>query len=424
MTRTRALLFLALLLAAVPAAAESPRERLVRLEQEIAEARAARLALGQERARLAVEEAALRARLVEAASAVQAQEAAVLAIEERLRELAEGEAVKASILAARHADLAAALAALQRLSLEPPGELLLRPQPPVDIMRSALLLGAVVPALRQEATALVSEMAALGRLRGEMEQRRSDRAAALDRLAQERAQLARLVEGKQAEGASSAAALAEGDARLARLARQADDVQTLLRGAERQRAARAAQAAAEIQAQAEADSRRESEAARLAARLGSPAPAPAAQPTAVPAGPAAPPFDTARGRLVRPVQGTLIARFGDAAPETLASKGLRYRTRPRAQVVVPWDGEVVFAGPFRGYGQLLIVSHGDGYHSLLAGMDQIDGAVGQHVVAGEPVGTMGADSDTAPTLYVELRQGGEAIDPLPWLSRSQGKVSG
>ncbi len=117
----------------------------------------------------------------------------------------------------------------------------------------------------------------------------------------------------------------------------------------------------------------------------------------------------------------------------LTAKGIRLRTRGRAQVVAPYDGRVVFAGPFRTYGQVLIIEHGEGYISLLAGMSRLDGVVGQWILAGEPVGIMddsqvrqnvATSSDKAPELYIEIRRFGEPINPLPWLSMGQGKVTG
>ena len=91
-------------------------------------------------------------------------------------------------------------------------------------------------------------------------------------------------------------------------------------------------------------------------------------------------------------------------------------------MVAPFDGTVAFAGPFRGYGQLLIIEHSEGYHTLLAGMGRIDTVVGSRVLAGEPVGVM--DNEGAPSLYVELRRDGQPINPLPWLADRAGKSSG
>jgi len=127
--------------------------------------------------------------------------------------------------------------------------------------------------------------------------------------------------------------------------------------------------------------------------------------------------------MVYPASGTVALRYGETDEFGVSSKGLTLLTRPGAVVVAPFDGRVEFAGPFKGYGQILIIQHGDGYHSLLAGLDRIDEAVGDWLVAGEPVGVMGS-SDPKPRLYLELRHNGQPINPLPWLATRDEKVSG
>ena len=119
-----------------------------------------------------------------------------------------------------------------------------------------------------------------------------------------------------------------------------------------------------------------------------------------------------------PARGQIIARYGQSDGLGSAQKGIVLRTRPRAQVVAPADGVVAFAGSFRGYGQLLIMEHSGGYHTLLSGMSRIDATVGQRILAGEPVGVM--DSSEDPNLYLELRQDGQPINPLPWLTAGKG----
>jgi septal ring factor EnvC (AmiA/AmiB activator) len=147
------------------------------------------------------------------------------------------------------------------------------------------------------------------------------------------------------------------------------------------------------------------------------------------------PFVEARGVLPRPVSGEQVRDFG--APDGLGgtTRGVSFTTRPRALVTSPADGWVAFAGPFRSFGRLLIVNAGGGYYLLLAGMDHINVEVGQFVLAGEPVATMGESSSVSPAvgaietsgpvLYVEFRKDGGSIDPGPWWSKSQGeKVRG
>ena len=146
------------------------------------------------------------------------------------------------------------------------------------------------------------------------------------------------------------------------------------------------------------------------------------------------PFAQAKGRLPLPVTGTRGREYGAPAEVGGSEKGLSITTRPGAQVTTPCDGWVVYAGLFRSYGRLLIINAGGGYHVVLAGMDRISVNVGQFVLTGEPVASMGNGSQVAtnlasnsdqPVLYVEFRKDGTPIDPSPWWAASKSeKVRG
>ena len=100
-----------------------------------------------------------------------------------------------------------------------------------------------------------------------------------------------------------------------------------------------------------------------------------------------------------------------------------------ALVASPTDGWIAFSGPYRTYGQLLIINAGGGYYVILAGMTKTNVEVGQFVLAGEPVGTMGdgvsktasaiAIGASQPVLYIEFRKDGAAVDPSPWWAKSE-----
>jgi septal ring factor EnvC (AmiA/AmiB activator) len=135
-------------------------------------------------------------------------------------------------------------------------------------------------------------------------------------------------------------------------------------------------------------------------------------------------FSLARGKLPMPARGRVVRRYGSKNSLGQASRGILVETLSAAQVVSPFDGEVVYAGTFRDYGLLLIISLGEGYHILLSGMSRLYGAVGQSVLAGEPIAEMAAIDAERPRLYVELRRRGEPINPLPWMSAATRKVSG
>nr|WP_246220405.1 peptidoglycan DD-metalloendopeptidase family protein [Parvibaculum indicum] len=144
-------------------------------------------------------------------------------------------------------------------------------------------------------------------------------------------------------------------------------------------------------------------------------------------------FSQAKGLIRPPATGEIVQTFGGRIPEGGVSRGIRVAARPNAQLIAPFDGRIVYAGPFRRYGQLLILSVGEGYHVLLAGMKHIDGKVGQDILAGEPIGMMGPSPDETgretatgarPTLYIEFRKDGDPIDPRPWLLMSDEKARG
>jgi septal ring factor EnvC (AmiA/AmiB activator) len=136
-------------------------------------------------------------------------------------------------------------------------------------------------------------------------------------------------------------------------------------------------------------------------------------------------FAASIGKLDYPAQGERVREFGDKNGFGGRSEGLFIATRKLAQVTTPVDGSIEFAGEFRSYGKLVILNTGDGYHLLLAGLDTISVSTGQKLTAGEPVGTMGKHparatligdriDDPRPILYVEVRNGSNAIDSSKW----------
>ena len=124
-------------------------------------------------------------------------------------------------------------------------------------------------------------------------------------------------------------------------------------------------------------------------------------------------FAKAKGKLSMPAKGTVVTAYGEQKVKGVTSKGIMIKTRNEAQVIAPYDGTVAFAGPFRGYGNLIIIEHGDGYLSLLAGLGSLDCEVGQLLLAGEPVGQMPDSKDSK--LYVEMRRNNNPINPLKWM---------
>jgi murein hydrolase activator len=353
----------------------------------------------------------LNQQLIDTAARIRGVEDQVAGIEERLKPLDERAHTLQASLDDRRAVMAEVLAALQRIGRHPPPALLVAPADALESVRSAMLLGAVLPEMRDDANALIADLAELARLRAEVSEGRE----ALDRdhaaLAEEQARLTLLTEERQKQEAQTQAALADERRHATDLARQAESLQDLIASIEQDRNPAGG-------GQAAPGGRPNLAALNDPGRL---APAVA--------------FGTAKGMLPLPVNGARLRAFG--APDGIGGteKGISLGARPGAQITAPCDGWVVYAGPFRNYGQLLILNAGGGYHVLLAGMERISVDLGQFVVTGEPVATMGGGAGPIaaalgagsgrPVLYVEFRKDGTPVDPSPWWATNAGeKVRG
>ena len=352
---------------------------------------------------------ALRAELVTAARAVQNSEETLTALEARLAALTREESAAAATLGRRRVELIATLGALERLALLPPEAVIATPAALHDTVRTSRLLRAAVPALEGRADLLAAELMALAGLRAKVGAERDRVARTRGALATEQQRVDALLARKSALRSRTLEAQQAQEARVAGLAAEATDLRELMG----KLAAEAAAAPPPPQSKPAVET---------------PAPETAMAAAVPPAGFTAPEgtrsFTQARGTLPLPARGRLVGVYGRIDASGERAHGITIETRAGAFVVTPYDGRVAFAGPYRGYGQLLIIDHGEGYHTLLAGFSRIDVVLGQWLLAGEAVGAMGRTTDGRPNLYVELRYNGDTINPLPWLAASERKVSG
>ena len=397
--------------------------RLKFIEQELIDHQARERVLREEAAKLSAEVLELKKQLVNAAAQVQKREGDVIASEDRLDGLVAAQAVLSAKLQTRQKDMTETLAALQRLDRNPPPALAIQPDDTVAAMRSAMLLSTLVPQLEAEANELRTRIEELRLLRASILSERTVLQSANVGLSKDRQKLESLLAAKQIAQAKAKNQAAQEARAVARLSKEATTLGDLIAKLE----------------------------ARAAARL--PVSRPKAQPdTAIsakkPVGEtkntkvaSLPPlfsgqvhrFSQARGQLSFPARGQLVKKYGARDKNGAKTQGITLETRPLAQITSPFDGEIAFAGPFRRYGQLLILKVGEGYHLLLAGMAQIDGSVGQKVLAGEPIGLMpqksaesarkGAASQR-PALYIEFRKNGTPVNPGPWFVTSASKARG
>lgn len=424
------------LTAASAAAAEpsaSPKDDLSRIEQTLKAEQKRHDELKRKSEALSRDLQAVKKKMVSAASTVQRHEQDLTRLENRLGDLQKQQRALQVKIDRRGDQMVTVIAALQRLAWRPTEALIAQPTPPSDTVRSAILLRTAVPTIEASARDLRADLDKLSTVRAQVKGQKDRIAAVTNDLAQTHSELKQLYADKGAMQQQTEQASDEAAQRMQSLVREASDLKDLIAKleAERARQREAARLAAIERARQEREAAQKAAAAAAAAHtaeekarvLAAEQKATRERERRVAAIPQAPKgFDQTRGRLPLPVVGEITQQYGQMTKAGIHSKGITLETRHRAQVITPYDGVVLFAGPFRGYGQLLIIEYGDGYHILLAGMDRIDAAVGQSLLAGEPVGVM--TDASSPELYVELRHDGQPINPLPWLTAGKGKGQG
>jgi murein hydrolase activator len=325
---------------------------------------------------------------------------------------AEEEKLRASLIARRDV-LAEVLGALQRMGLNPPPAILVKPEDALSSVRSAILLGAVVPELRQQTDRLMADLKEQTRVTASIEAERARLTAAVTEQTAEKKRLTMLLEAKKKLQADTQTAIAAEQQRSQQLAAKASSLKDLIASLEADKTRKAAdQLKAGDQKSTDGDTTAST--TELAAL-----PVPEANRLTTSA-----PFSALQGQLALPVIGKVKLPFGADDGNGAAMQGDMVATQSGAIVTAPADGNVLYAGPFRSYGQLLILNAGDGYHVVLAGMSRISVATGQSVLAGEPVGAMGEarvastsasrNGNATPELYVEFRKDGKPVDPAPW----------
>jgi murein hydrolase activator len=366
---------------------------------------------------IGADRAALNQQLIDTATHVRDVEASVDATQARLNPLDERERVFRTSLEERRTTIIEILAALQRIGRQPPPALVVKPEDALQAVRTAIILGAVVPEMRSEADALASDLAELLRVRKDIDAEHARLNNDLALLAREQLRLNILIDERQQKEQSTAQALDVQKQHAADLANQADSLKDLIGKLEQGLDSTSRETRLQARAIEEDATRPDLAALNDPGRM-TPAIA----------------FAATRGHLHLPVNGIRVREFGASDGVGGSQKGLSIAARASANITAPCDGWVVYAGPFRGYGQLLILNAGGGYHVLLAGMERISVNLGQFVLTGEPVAIMGGGSQVSatvatgtkqPVLYVEFRKDGTPIDPSPWWATNEGeKVRG
>ncbi|MCZ8277677.1 MAG: peptidoglycan DD-metalloendopeptidase family protein [Acetobacteraceae bacterium] len=400
----KARLLLALFFLALPdlVLAQPSREALEEARRAGAASRAAAEAAAREAEAAAAEESGLARQRVAMAARVQEAERALEAALHR-KQNAEAEAAAAfNEAAARAASLAPMMPAMRRLALWPAETLLAQPAPPDEALRGLLVLQGIARQIR-------AEVEVLHLVHAEAERRNRIATAEASLVVAAEAELRHAAEALDAEIAETrlrqreARATERAEAQRAQEAlARANDLQEMLTALEREQARQAAAAAQRARQEAQARARQEARQPRPATPVATPQPAPPVADQTRPA----------------PVHGRISIAFGQRG-EAGPARGVTFATAGGARVVSPCTGRAVFAGPFRRFGQIIILECGPGLHLVLAGFEALDTEAGAALLAGEALGRLNAGPDGRGALYLELRRDGQVVDPSPWLGGAE-----
>lgn len=383
-------------LAEVEASLQLSRERIDELKSEIADMEGDRTKQN--------------AALIAAGQRVKLAEIEVTDVEDRLSNLIVEELEVRGRLDGADAEIANVLAALERISLNPPPALVVNPSDALGSARGAMLIAAIVPQLRQKADTVSSDLKQLMTIKEQALAEEATLKANYAVLEEEQLRIATLIAARKQGIEQVGAQLDSEEAAALELAERASTLRELIDAL----SARANQATTPTttpdmpQLSPEAIQVAFANAARTEPAV---------------------PFPMARGYLTQPANGVTVVQFGAGDGFGGIAQGQSVVTRAEAQVVSPADGWVLYKGPYLNYGQIIILNTGQGYTALLAGLNSISVDIGQFVLMGEPLGQMGSRTigrtvttnagNAQPTLYIELRQNNQPIDPEAWWAQNE-----
>ncbi len=393
---------------------EQARELYKQHERQLRRIEGEREDVRRDVATLEEDHARLNEELLETAEKVTHSETRLAELEQQLEKLRGEESTVRLRLTEQHGEIGKLLAIMQRLGREPPPALVTQRDDALKMVRSGMLLNSFFPKLKSEADTLSAELSRLVGILSDLEMRSQQLAQEKEEWDRLRAETRDLIAARQERLSAEQQRLGMLDQAAQRHAGTITDLGELLKALNDDVASMSGLGEYEREL-------REGQTVELK---------PLAQQAAfVQPGRMKPaiPFGQAQGLVLLPAVGPVKRDYGERDELGIESRGISIETRAQALVKSPADGWVVFAGRFRTYRQLLIINAGQGYHILLAGMDEIHVRRGQFVLAGEPVAVMGRGGETAETsgsgrtLYVEFRKDDRPVNPQPWWAAGLGK---
>lgn len=321
--------------------------------------------------------------LVTSAHQIQSQESKLSLLEQKTKELTAQESELQERLKMSNKQLFRVMKGLQTLALRPRELLIFQAKTPVEMLRSRDLMRYSLPIIGQIQSETKEDLMKLSEVRQELTDKKEQIQQTHSDLLTQREKMNKLAGQKKIMQAQYTSYYNEAKKKADKLAAKAQDLKDLLTQLENERA---------LARQRKEEQRK-------------------IQPVPTPRTIVSGEFSKTKGMLSFPARGQIIQHFGDTSVSGAHAKGIVIKTRANAQITIPFDGTVLFAGPFQNYGRLLIVDHGDEYLTVMAGIGTINASVGQELLAGEPIGSM---NDSYTDLYLELRHKGVPENPEPW----------
>jgi len=370
--------FMALGLA--PAQAEPPPKKLSETLENLAASKETEASLKQKLEKTESDLNALQERATDLAKRLQESEERVSSLEGNLAEINVQLAEKQKDFNARKADYSVTIVSLLRMRELPSSALFTNPSDIEALLKAASVLEVTNRTVAAKTKVLRDDLVELKKLKAESGRRTTRTRREQESLAQAQETLTHAMESRKKLQMQLSEDHERAEEKVAMLSRESQSLQELIRKLEKP------------------------------ARTIQPKHPAAKKPTTGTPGVAS------NGNLRSPVVGEVIHHFGERKNANETYRGMVFKARRGATVVAPLDGEIVFTGPFRDYGNMVLVKHSSGYISLIAGLGQVSATLNQKALRGEPIGAVASQGMTE--VYVELRDpDAKPIDPASWFAK-------
>lgn len=376
------LLFLVFLIPVQSAFAQSApipqKKEINQLDEKLRDSKADTQALKADLKTIEKELKDTKGSLVSTAKAIQKNEKSLQNLDLKIADLEKEQAALSSRLQSDRGAISRLILALERIRRQPPEALIIRPEAPLKTAQSAMLLEEILPALHQQAEDLKITLEKLQSVSEDLQNKRAEMVGTSKKLQAQQRELNGMVKKRSQLYASTQKDLAAQQRRVQKISAQAKNLADLVSKLDEERTRNQRSAAAASPASSRV--------------VGQAPPKPGAP------------------RL--PLPGIIRTGYHELDNFGAPSQGLDIEGREGALVVAPMGGIIRFAGYFKNYGNMVILEHQDGWHSLIAGLENIDTVVGQSLNVGEPLGVLHkSSSGQKPVLYYELRHKGKAVNP-------------